>query len=98
MLNVDAGCNFVPVMEEGQNQGVKLPTRFIRIGETFERYGITLECVAMPMDTCPAAACRGCFFRRSRIGDTVINCNDIQCSSWDRMDKKNVWFVPKGEK
>lgn len=29
-------------------------------------------------------------------GETVmLNCNDIQCSAWDRMDGVNVWFVEK---
>ena len=25
-----------------------------------------------------------------------VNCNDIACSSWDRMDGRNVWFVEEG--
>lgn len=68
------------------------PTRYLRVGETFERYGVTLECFAMPPVTHPSEACAGCFFRRSRINGCVVNCNDIQCSSFDRMDGRNVWF------
>lgn len=75
----------------------RLPTRYIPLGGVLVRYGVRLVCVRRPRLACVSAACKGCWFRRSRIGDTVINCNDLQCSSWDRMDSKNVWFVEEFE-
>lgn len=72
-----------------------LPTRFVRLGGEFTRYGVTLVCVRR--DTClhHTDACKGCFFSKARNGRNIMNCNDIQCSSFDRMDGLNVWFVPK---
>ena len=76
-----------------------LPTRYVRLGDEFERYRTTLVCVRRPDGLHPADACKGCWFARGRkriVGETVlVNCNDIQCSSWDRMDGRNVWFVEK---
>ena len=72
-----------------------LPTRFVPFGETFVRYGITLRCVSRDVITCPRDACRGCWFAKARKRDgRNVNCADIQCSRWDRMDERNVWFVP----
>ncbi len=81
------------------NGGSSLPTRYVRLGDEFERYGVTLVCVRRKRGVFPADACRGCWFRRSRRpgSEVVINCNDIQCSSWDRMDGENVWFVEAGD-
>lgn len=76
-----------------------LPTRFVKIGDTFERYGTTLKCVRRRGDLLPKDACKGCWFKAPRDGykkgEATINCNDIQCSSWDRRDRKNVWFIEK---
>lgn len=77
-----------------------LPTRYVPVGGEFTRYGVRLVCVRRPRVECISGACRGCWFSRGRKvinGETVmLNCNDIQCSSWDRMDGRNVWFVEKG--
>lgn len=77
-----------------------LPTRYVPVGGEFTRYGVRLVCVARPRVDCVSAACRGCWFSRGRrvIGGEVVmlNCNDIACSSWDRMDGRNVWFVESG--
>lgn len=75
------------------------PTRFVPIGHEFVRYGRRLLCVERPKDTWPPLrACKGCFFRRSEARDgVIINCKDIQCSSFDRRDRKNVWFIDQGE-
>lgn len=77
-----------------------LPTRYVPVGEEFARYGVRLVCVLRPRVECVSSACRGCWFSRGRrvIGGEVVmlNCKDIQCSAWDRMDGKNVWFVEKG--
>ena len=83
---------------DGKNTGspaLPFMTRFVPVGCSLVRYGRKLACVERPADLWPAAdACGGCFFRRSRTENgTVITCSDIQCSSFDRMDGKNVWFV-----
>ena len=76
---------------------MKAPTRYIPVGEEFTRYGIRLRCVPRPRNLTPADACKGCWFskgRRSVPGEGYImtNCNDIQCSCFDRMDGNFVWF------
>lgn len=84
-------------MEKGENSS-GLPTRYVSLGDEFVRYGVRLLCVARPCDLLPTASCKGCWFNRSRsVNGNPINCNDIQCSSWDRMDGRNVWFVDKEE-
>lgn len=72
-------------------------TRDIPLGEELVRYGTTLVCVPRPKGLWPPCnACKGCFFRRrSAYGGVIMTCNDIRCSSFDRMDGKNVWFVEK---
>ena len=72
-----------------------LPTRYVRIGCEMHRYGRVLKCVLRPSGLTPSDACSGCWFSKGRKGgnSTLVNCNDIQCSSFDRMDGKNVWFV-----
>ena len=73
-----------------------LPTRYVALGDEFVRYGVRLVCIGRPPGLLPTAGCKGCWFNRSRSADgNPINCNDIQCSSWDRMDGRNVWFVDK---
>ena len=76
-----------------------LPTRFVALGGVFTRYGVELECRRRPRVESVSAACKGCWFSRGRRvlnGETVmLNCNDIQCSKWDRMDGVDVWFVEK---
>ena len=76
-----------------------LPTRYVPVGSEFTRYGVRLVCVKRPQVGSVSAACKGCWFSRGRKvigGETVmLNCNDIQCSKWDRMDGRNVWFVEK---
>lgn len=76
-----------------------LPTRYVEIGGDFVRYGVRLLCIRRPRVESVSAACRGCWFSRGRKvidGRTVmLNCDDIQCSKWDRMDGCDVWFVEK---
>ena len=74
-----------------------LPTRYVHLGGEIRRYGETLVCVRRPGGLVPTAACKGCWFKRARVGKVVVNCDDIQCSSFDRMDGRNVWFVRKEE-
>lgn len=87
---------------DGKENGAarSLPTRYVPIGGEFTRYGVRLVCRQRPKVKSPADACSGCWFSRGRKiidGETVmLNCNDIACSSWDRMDGKNVWFTEKG--
>jgi len=70
-----------------------LPTRYVPVGEIVERYGVRLRCVERRPVHSFSAACKGCWFRRCSVDGTIVNCNDIQCSRWDRMDGRNVWFV-----
>lgn len=84
-------------MEKVSNRKRSLPTRFVRIGETIERYGVPLVCVQRPPGLHPADACKGCFFSKARMGEKVMNCLDIQCSGFDRMDRSNVWFVKQSD-
>ena len=81
-------------MERGIYKHSKLPTRFVRVGEVLHRYGKDLICEIRPgsMLMLPCEACEGCWFKNSRDGSSVINCNDLQCSSFDRVEGKNVWF------
>lgn len=76
-----------------------LPTRYVEVGGEFVRYGVRLLCKRRPRVESVSAACRGCWFSRGRKvieGRTVmLNCDDIQCSKWDRMDGVDVWFVEK---
>lgn len=74
-----------------------LPTRFVYLNESFTRYGVRLTCVLRPRGLNPRDACLGCWFNKARRGATITTCRDIQCSSWDRMDGKNVWFVESHE-
>lgn len=84
---------------DGNNGFDGLPTRYVPLGSEFTRYGVRLVCVRRPRVECISGSCRGCWFSHGRKkinGETVmLNCNDIQCSSWDRMDGLNVWFVEK---
>ena len=90
-------CNFA-VMDGSYNFD-GLPTRYVPLGSEFKRYGVDLVCVRRPRVECVSAACKGCWFSKGRQiinGEVVmLNCNDIQCSSWDRMDGVNVWFKQK---
>lgn len=87
-------------INDSSGGGRRLPTRYVPIGGELTRYGVRLMCKRRPRVESPSAACKGCWFSRGRKvidGETVmLNCNDIACSSWDRMDGKNVWFVEKG--
>lgn len=74
-----------------------LPTRYVPLGGVFTRYGVRLWCVRRPGVESVSGACRGCWFSRGRKVingcSVMVNCNDIACSRWDRMDGNNVWFV-----
>ena len=86
---------------DGKNFGAVWvpPSRFIHVGQRFQRYGHNLICLERPADLWPPRrACRGCFFKNSFASENVImNCKDVQCSAFDRADGKNVWFVDCGE-
>lgn len=84
-------------MEKGTSS--KLPTRYVRLGEILKRYGKELICEERPgaLLMPPSEACSGCWFKNSYEGTNIINCNDIQCSCWDRADGRDVWFRAKGK-
>ena len=70
------------------------------VGGTLKRYGVNLVCIPRPQagDLLPSEACRGCWLSKARrMGTKIMNCMDIQCSAFDRMDRRNVWFVREGE-
>ena len=72
----------------------ELPTRFVGIGECLVRYSRTLVCIRRPEGLVPSDACSGCWFRQNlKMGRVITNCNDIQCSCFDREDGEDVWFV-----
>ena len=72
----------------GDSRSSALPTRFVPVGGEVSVGGIRYKCVARTDESCPAAACWGCDI--SRKGRW---CQDLQCGSFDRRDKRNVWFV-----
>ena len=74
-----------------------LPTKFIPIGGVLERCGRKFVVVprAHISTLAVADACRGCFF--AKCDSSLSNCNTLQCSVWDRADKRDVWFVPMME-
>lgn len=69
-----------------------LPTKFIPVGGRVVMGGVEYECVEAPVETCPAAACRGCDFSIKRRG-----CWSLQCSPQDRRDGRFVWFREVGD-
>ena len=97
LLRVVEKCVILWCMEKGSHS--KLPTRYIAVGEVLRRYGKELLCEVRPGSLLlpPSCACEGCWFKNSREGNNVINCNDIQCSCWDRADGKDVWFRALGK-
>ena len=64
----------------------ELPTRFVEVGELFKVKGKRYRCVLRSKIGAASDACRGCAF----VGGTCPPF--LQCSSFDRKDKKNVWF------
>lgn len=72
----------------GGGRSSLLPTRFVGVGDEVEVGGIRYRCVLRNDESCPAAACWGCDI--SRKGRW---CQDLQCSVFDRRDRRNVWFV-----
>ena len=85
-------------MEENCS-GFRIPTRFVRVGEEISRYGVRLKCIKRPdaRTLVPADACKGCWFakgyRMLKGRRIFVTCHDIQCSRFDRMDAKSVWFI-----
>ena len=65
-------------------------TRFLPVGYTLTRRGITLVVKERPAAATlePRDACSGCFF------DSLPSCTTrLQCSKYDRRDHTAVWFV-----
>lgn len=75
-------------------KAVALPTRFVAVGDMVMVAGHSMRCVRRPSDVWPPSeACKGCSLSRLYLG-----CGDLQCSLFDRRDKKNVWFVEDEKK
>ena len=66
----------------------RMPRRDIRIGEEFEKKGHRFKCVRRPKIDAPSEACSGC-----DAAHLFGNCEMPRCSSHDRSDRQNVWFV-----
>lgn len=70
----------------------RLPRVFVPVGgTTVVGRGVVLRCVARPRGLHWTECCRDCWLRTRDRG-----CYDLQCSSFDREDKVNVWFVKEG--
>lgn len=64
-----------------------LPTRFVEIGDEVVVRGRRFRCEEAARISLPADACSGCSLSKLYLG-----CGDLQCSCFDRRDKKFVWF------
>ena len=70
-------------------KAVALPMRYVDIGGEIEVSGHRLRCIERPVRVWPPCeACSGCALSKLYLG-----CSDIQCSIFDRRDRKDVWFV-----
>lgn len=67
----------------------RIPRRDIRIGETFEKKGITYRCVLRPAisQIHVSDCCAGCDILKHSN-----RCEAPRCSRFDRSDGQNVWF------
>lgn len=78
-----------------QERSEKLPNRFFRVGETIRLDGVMYEVVERnipdAMKDRYSLTCKGCDLQNKP-------CERLQCSRWDRIDGKNVWFVRLIEK
>jgi len=61
------------------------PRGFIPVGGTFTFGGQTVIVKKRPEGISPRDACLGCAYASG-------GCPNIQCSSFDRIDKTSVWF------
>lgn len=72
-------------------QRSRIPRRDVRIGESFLSKGVSYTCIPRPRFIAASEACSGCAFLK-------LPCPAAKCSSFDRSDGNNVWFVeePRG--
>ena len=73
---------------EPSSRNTALPSRFVEVGDSVEVGGYRYKCVLRERISAPCEACKGCDFSRK-----YRNCGDVQCSSFDRRDGRNVWFA-----
>lgn len=66
----------------------QMPTRFVPVGEVCVHGAVKYCCVKRPKVVVAGSACDGCDIARKYRG-----CGNLQCSSYDRKDRENVWFV-----
>jgi len=78
-------------LTRGDLKGVRMPSRYVDVGEVLEYEGYRYLCVARPEVGMPSEACRGCDFALKYRG-----CDKVKCSVWDRRDGRNVWFRELG--
>lgn len=87
-------------MEEVKNaqalfdrRSISLPTGYTPVGWNFRVGCRFFDVVVRPEGLAPHQACSGCYFSSVTKDGTYPTCPNQQCSSWDRLDKRNVWFV-----
>ena len=71
----------------------RLPSIFVPIGGHYVYGGVRYKCVARPRDIRVRDCCKGCSFSKLKGPCPVA----LQCSKFDRRDKKFVWFVREEE-
>ncbi|MGM9736947.1 MAG: hypothetical protein ACI3ZT_00875 [Candidatus Cryptobacteroides sp.] len=64
-----------------------LPTRFVEIGGNVVVRSRVFRCEEAEKISLPSEACSGCSLSKLYLG-----CGDLQCSAFDRRDRKFVWF------
>lgn len=72
--------------ENKQERSERLPNRFFRIGDSIRFDGVLYKVIERPYVERPSQVCNGCDLHNK-------GCERLQCSKFDRVDGKNVWFV-----
>lgn len=65
---------------------LRKPYLYVGVGRKFTYKGKTYKCVIRPEVPAPYLACSGCAFRGCSCPPR------LQCSKYDRRDKRFVWF------
>lgn len=85
---LDLVRRIMPLCVASKPKKSRIPRTEVPIGEIVKKGGIAYRCIKADVSGSAGEACSGCdFSRKSR------NCYGLRCSSFDRSDKKFVWFV-----
>jgi len=90
VMELEAVEGVLGVLGSVDDRSSRLPMVFIEIGDLVEHYGHVYRCVERPKGIEVCMACSGCDFDRKHRQCFFAN---LQCSSFDRRDRKSVWFV-----